>query len=47
MIMTKKGIYFLGSAKKAQYFSTVESDEPSGIVPPFTILNRDKVGPGE
>lgn len=46
LIMTKTGIYFLGSERKAQFFSPLESKDGlplSQTVPAFTILNRDKV----
>jgi nucleosome binding factor SPN SPT16 subunit len=47
LIMTKTGIYFLGSERKAQFFSPLENKDSiqplSHNVPAFTILNRDKV----
>ena len=43
MIMTKSGIYFLGSDRKAQFFSPLETKENlHPTVPPFTILHRNK-----
>jgi nucleosome binding factor SPN SPT16 subunit len=44
LIMTKTGIYFLGSGKKAQYFQPLDTKENlDPVVPPFTIMTRDKV----
>ncbi|KAI6182216.1 FACT complex subunit [Aphelenchoides bicaudatus] len=42
-VMTKTGMYFLGSGKKAQYFQSLDTKENlhPGI-PPFTVLSRDK-----
>jgi nucleosome binding factor SPN SPT16 subunit len=43
MVLTKNGIYFLGSEKKAQFFSPLDTKENlDPAVPPFTIMNRDK-----
>lgn len=43
-IMTKSGVYFLGSGKKAQYFQPLDTKENlHSVVPPFTIMARDKV----
>ncbi|CAD5219494.1 unnamed protein product [Bursaphelenchus okinawaensis] len=42
LVMNKKGIYFLGSEKKARFFSPVESKENDEEYPPFNILHRDK-----
>lgn len=41
--MTKNGIYFLGSDKKAQFFTPLESKENlNPAVPPFTKFMRNK-----
>nr|CAD2182432.1 unnamed protein product [Meloidogyne enterolobii] len=43
LILTKNGIYFLGSDKKAQFFSPLESKENlNPFVPPFSTLVRNK-----
>uniref|UniRef100_A0A1I7YJM3 FACT complex subunit n=1 Tax=Steinernema glaseri TaxID=37863 RepID=A0A1I7YJM3_9BILA len=41
-VFTKKGIYFLGSNKKAQFFDPVASDEARGVLPPVKVLLRNK-----
>ncbi|KAK0427999.1 hypothetical protein QR680_010535 [Steinernema hermaphroditum] len=41
-VLTKKGIYFLGSNKKAHFFDPVASDESQGILPPIKVLLRNK-----
>ncbi|KAL3090098.1 hypothetical protein niasHS_006550 [Heterodera schachtii] len=44
LILTKNGIHFLGSDKKAQFFSPLESKENlNPAVPPFSILQRNKI----
>jgi hypothetical protein len=44
MLLTKRGIYFLGSEKKAQFFSPLETKENlHPIVPPFSTITRNKV----
>ncbi|KAI3413953.1 hypothetical protein GPALN_011424 [Globodera pallida] len=44
LVLTKNGIHFLGSDKKAQFFSPLESKENlNPAVPPFSILQRNKV----
>lgn len=40
LILTRRGIYFLGSDRKAQFFSPLESKE--NLIPPFTVLTRNK-----
>lgn len=43
--MTKSGIYFLGSERKAQFFSPLETKDKENLhpnVPPFFSFNRDK-----
>uniref|UniRef100_A0A1I7SA86 FACT complex subunit n=1 Tax=Bursaphelenchus xylophilus TaxID=6326 RepID=A0A1I7SA86_BURXY len=42
LVFTKAGIYFLGSEKKARFFSPVESKENDEQFPPLNILHRDK-----
>ena len=43
LVLTKTGIFFLGSDKKAQFFSPLESKENlNPAVPPFATLTRNK-----
>lgn len=43
LVMTKSNIYFLGSDKKAQFFSPLETKENlHPIVPPFSTITRNK-----
>ncbi|TKR75725.1 hypothetical protein L596_016976 [Steinernema carpocapsae] len=41
-VFSKKGIYFLGSNKKAHFFDPVASEEANGVIPPVKILLRNK-----
>lgn len=43
MVMTKDDIYFLGSEKKAQFFSPLTDVKENSVKPNFHIRNRDKV----
>ncbi|VDN22788.1 unnamed protein product [Gongylonema pulchrum] len=42
-VFTRKRIYFLSSARKVQFFEPIESEEASGVVPPISLMTRDKV----
>uniref|UniRef100_A0A1I7WCC8 FACT-Spt16_Nlob domain-containing protein n=1 Tax=Heterorhabditis bacteriophora TaxID=37862 RepID=A0A1I7WCC8_HETBA len=42
VLLTKKGIYVLGSNRKADYFNSVKSESANGVVPPVTPIHRDK-----
>uniref|UniRef100_A0AC34QIB4 FACT complex subunit n=1 Tax=Panagrolaimus sp. JU765 TaxID=591449 RepID=A0AC34QIB4_9BILA len=42
VLLTKNGIYFLGSSKKATYVESVKSTTANGIVPPIHIMYREK-----
>ncbi|KAE9550353.1 hypothetical protein FO519_006436 [Halicephalobus sp. NKZ332] len=42
LLLTKKGVYFLGSTKKAQYVEPVKSSTANGLIPPIHIMYREK-----
>ena len=44
MVLTKKGVFVLGSNRKADYFKSVAGDASHAPVPPLTTIHRNKVG---